>query len=79
MNTTALPGAECQVVCLRLFHARHHPTVCCSLVQQRANSQERALKPRQRRHFSHFATVTVLAFAEFVHALPRAARCLPLL
>jgi hypothetical protein len=30
---------------------------------------KRELKPRQRRHFSHFATVTVLAFAGSLNAL----------
>src|ERR1019366_1379285 len=55
------------VICLRLFYARHHPSVCCSLVRHRAEIWERDQKPRQRRHFPHFATVTVLAFAELFH------------
>ena len=45
------------------------PTVCCSLVRHRAGIQKRDQKPRQRRHFPHFATVTVLAFAGFLDAL----------
>jgi hypothetical protein len=55
-----------------------HPTVGCSLVRHRADSQERERKPRQRRHLSLSATVTVFAFAELIDALSRAARCLPL-
>ncbi len=54
------------VVCLRLFYARRHPTICCSLVRHRAEIWERDQKPRQRRHFPHFATVTVLVFAEWL-------------
>jgi hypothetical protein len=65
------------VVCLRLFYANHHPTVCCSPVRHRAEIWERDQKPRQRRHFSHFATVTVLAFAGLLNTLSRTARRLP--
>ena len=36
------------VVCLRLFYARHHPTLCCSLVRHRAVIWRRHQKPRQR-------------------------------
>lgn len=68
---------ESWVVCLRLFYIRHHPAVCCSLVRHRAEIWERDQKPRQRRHLSRFATVTVLAFAGLLNALLRAARCLP--
>ena len=57
------------VVCLRLFYAHHHPTVCCSLVRHRADIWERDLKPRQRLPIPHFATVTVLAFAGLLNAL----------
>jgi hypothetical protein len=69
IETTALPGAESQVVCLRHFYARHHPTVCRSPVRHRAEIWERDLKPRQRLLFCLFATVTVLAFAGFLNAL----------
>ena len=34
---------------LRLFYARHHPTICCSLVRHPTDSQERDRKSRQRR------------------------------
>ncbi len=72
----ALPGAESQCVCLRLFYARHHPTICCSLVRHRADSSERDQKPRQRlppsfRHCHGFS------FRWILYALPRTARCLP--
>jgi len=42
-------GVECLCYFLRLFYARHHPTICCSLVRHPADSQERDRKPRQRR------------------------------
>ena len=34
-------GLEWMVVCLRLFYARHHPSVCCSLVRHRADIGKR--------------------------------------
>ena len=46
------PGAQSHVVCLRLFYARHHPTVCCSPVRHRAEIWERDQKPRQRLLFA---------------------------
>ena len=49
---------------LRLYCASRHLTVCCSLVRHRADSWQRDQKSRQRLPFSHFATVTLFAFAE---------------
>jgi DNA polymerase-4 len=43
---------EMMVICLRLFYARLHPAICCSLVRHRAEIWERDQKPRQRLPFA---------------------------
>ena len=67
----------CQVVFCAFFYARHHPTICCSLVRHRADIGSESVNRASVFPFALSATVTVCAFAGLLNALPRTARRLP--
>jgi hypothetical protein len=59
---------KCWVVCLRLFYARHHPSVLLAGPTPGRNLVARS-KTAPASPFCLFASVTILAFAGLLHAL----------